>query len=177
MSKLSDLSTEEQRLERLYHSEYNKGYCLSNKEKIVAQKKKYRAKNIDNCRAYSRKAYKKKKQNPKYRIHVRMSSGIRISLKGSKGGRKWESLTGYTSNDLKKHLESLFTDGMNWERFLAGEIHIDHIIPVSVFNFTSPEHIDFKRCWALENLQPLWAEDNRKKHDKLLKSFQPSLAL
>jgi len=31
--------------------------------------------------------------------------------------------------------------------------------------------------WAMENLQPLWAEDNLKKHAKLDRSFQPSLAI
>ena len=58
-----------------------------------------------------------------------------------------------------------------------GEWHIDHIIPKSVFNFTKPEHEDFKRCWALKNLQPLWAEENISKFNKLDKHFQPTLAL
>jgi len=52
--------------------------------------------------------------------------------------------------------------------------HIDHIIPVSAFNFTKPEHIDFNKCWALSNLQPLWAEENLSKHKKLKEAFQPS---
>ena len=89
-------------------------------------------------------------------------------------GRRWETLVGYTAQDLIKHIESQFVDGMNWEN--RHRWHIDHIIPVSAFNFTEPEHIDFKRCWALENLQPLWAKDNMRKHAKLDKPFQPSLA-
>jgi len=54
---------------------------------------------------------------------------------------------------------------------------IDHIIPISVLNFSSPEHEDFKKCWNLSNLRPLWRIDNRHKYNKLNESFQPSLAL
>jgi hypothetical protein len=34
---------------------------------------------------------------------------------------------------------------------------------------------DFKRAWALSNLQPLWAIDNQRKSAKLAAPFQPSL--
>jgi len=39
------------------------------------------------------------------------------------------------------------------------------------------DDIDFKRCWELSNLQPLWANENRIKRCKLKKPFQPSLSL
>ena len=70
-------------------------------------------------------------------------------------------LLGYTKEQLKEHIESLFTDGMSWERF--DEIHIDHIRPIASFNYTTTECEDFKKCWALENLQPMWASDNMSK--------------
>ena len=60
---------------------------------------------------------------------------------------------------------------MSWERLMAGEIHIDHIIPKSVFNFSDPKHADFKKCWSLKNLRPMWAVENLKKHNKLEKHF------
>jgi hypothetical protein len=44
---------------------------------------------------------------------------------------------------------------MSWERF--SEIHIDHIIPRSHFEYESEEDEQFKQCWALSNLQPRWA--------------------
>lgn len=47
----------------------------------------------------------------------------------------------------------------------------------AAFNFSSPEHIDFKKCWSLENLQPMWGKENAAKRDKLSKPFQPSLRL
>ena len=49
----------------------------------------------------------------------------------------------------------------------AGEIHIDHIVPVAAFSITSLDCDDFKRCWSLSNLRPLWAADNRAKGSKL----------
>jgi len=42
--------------------------------------------------------------------------------------------------------------------------------PQSKLLYTSMESENFKKCWALENLQPLEAVANRKKHDKIIKS-------
>ena len=98
----------------------------------------------------------------------RIRGGIRQSLryKGIKKTNKTYTLLGYTKEQLKKHIESKFntcekTKGMSWERF--DEIHIDHIRPVVSFNYTTTDCEDFKKCWALENLQPLWAKDNLSK--------------
>ena len=66
------------------------------------------------------------------------------------------------------HLEKQFTDGMTWEKFLRGEIWMDHIKPISKFNYVSSEDIEFKECWSLNNLQPLWAKDNRRKYNKYM---------
>lgn len=60
-----------------------------------------------------------------------------------------------------EHLEEQFKSGMNWDNY--GKWHVDHIKPISLFVFTSYEDEEFQKCWALENLQPLWAEENLKK--------------
>jgi hypothetical protein len=52
---------------------------------------------------------------------------------------------------------------------------IDHVIPVSAFNFTRAEDVDFKHCWSLKNLRPLWRKQNISKRDKLEIPFQPAL--
>jgi 5-methylcytosine-specific restriction endonuclease McrA len=62
---------------------------------------------------------------------------------------------------------------MTWDN--RSEWDIDHIIPVAVFNFEKPEDMDFKRCWELKNLRPLWKNDNRRKGARLTAPFQPSL--
>lgn len=53
---------------------------------------------------------------------------------------------------------------MIWDNY--GEWHIDHIIPISKFHFESFEDEGFKKAWALNNLQPLWANENMKKGGK-----------
>jgi len=66
----------------------------------------------------------------------------------------------------KNHLEKQFKDGMTWDNY--GDWHIDHIRPISSFNFKSYEDKEFKECWDLNNLQPLWAEENIRKHNRIL---------
>ena len=63
-------------------------------------------------------------------------------------------LLGYSAIQLKEHIEKLFLDGMNWDNY--GEWHIDHIKMVSRFDPDTPISI----INSLDNLRPLWAEDN-----------------
>jgi len=174
-------------------SEKHKQIYIDNREMILERSKEYRLANIEKCAITSHNYYlnnkdkirdyqrdwarEQRKNNPKYRVNSSISSSIRKSILGNKSGRRWEILVGYTINELILHIESLFTDGMNWDNYGKGGWEIDHEIPISVFNFTHPEDIDFKRCWALDNLQPLWKLDNMRKHNKIEKDFQPSLAL
>lgn len=73
-------------------------------------------------------------------------------------------LLGYSTKELLEHLESKFLDGMTWDNY--GKWHVDHIRPDSSFQYKSTYDKDFKECWALSNLQPLWAKDNLKKGNK-----------
>ena len=104
--------------------------------------------------------------HPRKRLHNNMSSRLRKACKHhkTKKDNKTFALLGYSKDDLKIRLESQFTDGMTWDNM--GKWHIDHIRPVSSFNITSTECEDFKKCWALNNLQPLWGEDNCSKNNK-----------
>jgi len=95
---------------------------------------------------------------------------------GLKAGRQWETLVNFTVDQLKQHLEKLFTPEMTWENY-GTYWHIDHKIPIAVFNYEKPEDIDFRLCWSLKNLQPLEKIENIKKKDKLEKPFQPSLKI
>lgn len=107
---------------------------------------------------------KKRLNNPKKVISDRMSARIRGYLsKGVKNNRSWVELVGYTPEELMKHLENKFVDGMGWHN--RCDWHIDHIRPISSFEFSSPEDKGFKECWALDNLQPLWADENIKKRN------------
>jgi len=95
-------------------------------------------------------------------------------LRGNKLGYHWECLVGFNLDQLKNHIERKFIKGMSWDNM--GDWHIDHIIPIAAFNFETADDSDFRRCWSLKNLQPLWAADNSRKRDIVERPFQPSLA-
>ena len=96
-----------------------------------------------------------------------ISCAINRSLKGAKNGLHWENIVGYTVADLIQTLEKDFRDGMTWDNY--GPLwHIDHMIPLARFEYDSPEDPEFKKAWALNNLQPLWANENRLKSDKFM---------
>ena len=162
--------------------EYKKEYYHNNYEKIKKQQKRYYIENKEEIyqktKEYIRQyTIDKRKTDLKFNLNSRMAIAIYHSLKGNKAGRKWENLVDYTLEDLIKRLKRTMPKGYTWQDFLQGRLHIDHIIPKSVFNFNKPEHIDFLRCWDLKNLQLLPAKENIIKHNKLTRPFQPALAI
>jgi len=148
------------------------GNLLDKKEKRIGKKIFYRlGKEIllkNNGEEILVKEYKQGKNiesEIRYKLDTNISSAIRKCLAGRKEDRQWEKLVGYTLEDLKKHLEKQFDDKMSWNNY-GTYWHLDHKIPKSWFNYKTPEDPDFKKCWALENLQPLEAKENLKKHNK-----------
>jgi len=135
--------------------------------------RKWSRENKDKTRE-ARRSYKRRNRD-KHRLNHAMSERIRAALNGVKNNKNWRDLVDFTPAELRTHLERRFLPGMTWENY--GQWHVDHIIPVSVFNFNLASDIDFKRCWCLKNLQPLWGVDNDKKGNRLQKHFQPCLAL
>jgi len=129
------------------------------------------------CRRCEReKAIKLDEKNPTNKLRRNISRRIHFSLKDGKNGRGWESLVGYTAKRLIRHLERQFEIGMSWENYGAGW-HLEHKIPVSAFNFTKTNHLDFRECWSLKNLRPMWAKENLSKGAKIEKPFQPSFQI
>ena len=175
------------------HNEYNKRWAKNNPDKIREKTRIYYQNNVEKIKEYSKKyntnniekireihrqyTANRRKTNLKYNLNCKMSRAIHHSLKGNKAGRHWETLVGYTLNKLMEHLNKTIPTGYTWNDYMNGILHIDHIVPISVFNFTKPEHPDFKRCWTLENLRLLTKEENRIKSNKMEKSFQPALAM
>jgi hypothetical protein len=163
--------------------EYAKKYYLKNKEELKEYKKNYYERTKDGVREEKNKRareyyinnhskflekqkrqYENNKTKSGFKISRNISRMINHSLRGNKNGYHWEDLLGYTLEDLKQHLENQFKEGMSWDNY--GEWHIDHIIPISWFEFKSYNDSEFKQCWALTNLQPLWAEENISKNNK-----------
>ncbi len=161
---------------RKENPEYNKNWRLANTTRGERKEyhKKYRQENREKIREYQRRKYR---NNPEYGLGSSILWAIRKQIKNNNSGfaANWQKWVGYSVEQLVEHIENKFLGGMTWEN--RGEWHVDHIIPISAFNFTAVSDIDFRRCWALSNLQPLWAEDNMSKGSKLDKPFQPSLCV
>lgn len=127
----------------------------------------WRKANPEKVKETSRRAEKKRKERAEVRIHGAISRAIRASLHaGAKAGRKTFDILGYSREDLMRHLEGKFQPGMTWENYGLHGWHIDHKIPKSLFSFNTTEDEEFKRCWDLSNLQPMWATENRMKFNK-----------
>jgi len=102
-------------------------------------------------------------------------------LKSKKAGKTWASFVDYTVDEFISHLESLFEEGMTLDNHGLGKDcwHIDHVIPIRYIledgsyywnqeELGDPSSSTFKRCWALDNLQPLWSTDNLAKSNKFI---------
>lgn len=126
----------------------------------------YKRPEIREHRRLNKQAWDRKRAaDPIFRLGNNIRTSMYHALKGKKGFRKWEDLTGYTLEDLIKHLTPQLKDPMTWDNY--GEIwQIDHITPKSWYNYNSAEHPLFKECWALSNLQPKLSEDNRQKGNR-----------
>lgn len=148
------------------HPEKRREYSKRSREKHWEYRKLWRENNRDLLRGYDRK----RRSTAFGRLNSRMGVNIWQSLRQNKNGRHWETLVEYTLEDLKKHLESKFTDGMSWENM--GKWHTDHVIPKSRFHYEKPEDPEFKICWALVNLQPMWKLDNLSKHAKTMEEWK-----
>jgi|688.fasta_scaffold534114_3 hypothetical protein len=76
--------------------------------------------------------------------------------------KNWYDIFGCDNQEMRDHLESLFTDGMNWSNYGRTGWHIDHIKPLSKSG--SVEELYNRAHYT--NLKPLWAIDNLKKSNK-----------
>ena len=114
------------------------------------------------------------KTDPFYKIKYSISRGLCKSLKFkglSKNGRHWEDLVGYTKEEFKDYITPLFCKKivggkeiiMSWDNY-GTEWQLDHIYPNAKCGDTEADVI---YNYRLENLQPLWKEDNQEKRDRL----------
>lgn len=139
---------------RDYHLNRRKKYYTKNKKRInqINGKKKVEARRIDPLKRF---------------VHNFKNSIVKY-IKKYKGIKKCKTidLLGTDIISLRKHLESKFKEGMSWDNHGLYGWHIDHILPCASFDLTKEE--DQRRCFHYTNLQPLWAEDNLKKSDKII---------
>jgi len=106
----------------------------------------------------------KRRADPKKSMSERLSRYINSCLATGKQGKSWRDLVPYTLEELMRHIERQFPPGMTWAN--RHQWHIDHVVPLSSFEFETSRCPGFKAAWALTNLRPLWKKENQKKSAK-----------
>jgi len=147
--------------------EYARSKIAANPKAHRERVRKWRQDNPEIRRETARRSYDKRRARAEVRINDAIRGGITKSLcerAVSKGGRRTSQILGYTSEELKAHLERQFGKGMGWHNY--GEWHIDHIVPLREFKFSSLDDPEFKAAWALANLRPMWGLKNMSKGGK-----------
>ena len=158
-------------------SKQRKLHYLKHKDKKKKIQREYYSNNKDKAKDYHNKIENKNRYNQRdrerrqsdeiFRISENLSCSIRNALKnGSKAGRSWKNLVDFNISELISHLKSKLIPGMNWQDYLDGKLHLDHIKPIVSFSINNCNDSDFKECWSLNNFQLLPASINIIKKDK-----------
>ena len=150
-------------------SENHKKWSEQNKEHLKQYIKEYRKNNVDKIRQIKRDYERyRKASDPAYKLISNFRTAIYQVLKENnvEKNKHYFDILKYTPEELISHLEKQFTDSMTWENY--GEWHVDHRMPISSFNFESVDDDSFIKCWSLENLQPMWGNENIIKGSKIM---------
>jgi hypothetical protein len=188
-------SPEHQETQRRKACEYSKNYARLNPHKAkecrrrnaeriraLARKRwheKIQDPNFVAHRRKVRKAWLNRKANElrEYRqkrrqqAQVKLADNIRRRInwflrhRGSTKSDSTETLLGCSFETLRVHLEAQFKDGMTWDNFGVNGWHVDHKLPISMFDLRSEKMQ--KIAFNFQNLQPLWRRDNIAKSDKI----------
>lgn len=127
------------------------------------------------CRCEAVKLYAKKnpekikETNKRQHNKIYNRIGKRLRFKLWRAIRRWRldktelalRYVGMSVKDLVPYLESQFTEGMTWEKFMNGKIHIDHIIPFCSVDLTKEENRYLVSNY--KNLRPIWDLENLSK--------------
>ena len=148
-----------------------KKYAQSPKGKLRAKKGQKKYQQTEKGKKTILKAqlayyHRRIKKDPDFKLAIAMRNRLRSYLrtKGLNKNNETMELVGCSKKFLREHLEKQFKPGMNWSNHSLRGWHIDHIRPLSKFDFTHPEEL--KKACHYSNLQPLWSKENLKKFNK-----------
>ena len=144
-------------------SSKQKAWREDNKDKIRDQLKTYRKTNKDKIRVHLNN---KLKTDIQFKLSHNLRARLHSAIKGNyKVGSAVKDL-GCTVEELKQYLESKFQSGMSWDNWSSDGWHIDHIKPLASFDLMDRQQL-LEAC-HYTNLQPLWANENLTKSDKII---------
>ncbi len=143
-----------------------KAYRKTNKDKIAERNKAYYEVNKERLNEYRKTHLKERiKIDPLFRLKKNLRRASSRAWKGQSKNATTEKLLGCSYNDFKDYITAQFVGNMTWGNY--GDVwHVDHITPLSVIKDVSQTELIESLC-HFSNLQPLFAEDNISKKDKL----------
>lgn len=131
----------------------------ANRSRVRETSAAWKANHADAVAMHSLTARAKRSSCPVKRARKNLGTQLSNAVKTASMSKKLSILDvlDCTIQELRIHLESLFTDGMSWDNYGKGpgKWHIDHVTPLSMFN--DPHD---KRAWSKINLQPMWEGEN-----------------
>jgi hypothetical protein len=142
-------------------------YCASHKEEKKSYDLTYREQNKFRIKEYKKKWEQKMRNDPIFKIKRNLRRRVHHVLKGNRKADKTFNLIGCTAEEFKKHIESLWKEGMSWDNYGPKGWHVDHIIPCYKFNLLRES--EQRKCFHYTNQRPLWAKENlsRKRNETL----------
>lgn len=104
--------------------------------------------------------------DPGFKLKKLNASRLRIALKstGGKNGEKTMDWVGCSRDFLREHIKAQWKPGMTWDNHNVHGWHIDHIIPIAS---AKGDREKIKELSHYKNLQPMWADENIRKSDKM----------
>lgn len=138
----------------------------NNKDKVSLKNKEWNLNNKERRNEINRNYYQSIKDKEKTKVNRNMRKGIYKSLRGNKNS-SWLNLVDYSIEKLTTHLKNTLYSDFTWDDYLNGTLHIDHIIPIALYEITDSDCDEFKKCWDLRNLRLLEASENLSKQDYL----------
>jgi len=130
------------------------------KQNNIVSGKQKRSYQCNSCRNIKRRG--RTANDPNYQILNNLRTRLWYALKGRNKSESTLNLIGCSVDELWKHLESQFVDGMTLENY--GPIwQVDHQKPCAIFDLTDPRQQ--RQCFNWRNLQPMFGPENSSKGD------------
>ena len=151
-----------------HRKQYNKKYREENVEQRRQSRKQYYQKNREQEIKNNIERQKQRLQTDElFKIKEQYRAVMKSAFRrmGWSKTTKTQEIVGCSWETFKTHIENQFQEGMTWDNHGFGEGHwnYDHITPIS----TAKTEEDIIKLNHYTNFQPLWAEDNLKKSDKI----------
>lgn len=159
-NKNSKIISEKYRQSRIDHPEINKEKCRIYKKNNPDYFKKW----LENNKEHRKNYINLYNSNPKVKIKNSLRSRINELMNKKYNNPKTLDLVGCDYEFLMIYIENKFMEGMSWNNYGYYGWHLDHTIPLS----SAKTEEEIYKLYHYTNLQPLWAEDNLRKSNKIL---------